>query len=43
MQKVNFKNLNGQGITMAAVINFPADFDQARSTQPSSYPTRAAV
>ncbi|MFB9123492.1 alpha/beta hydrolase [Paraburkholderia dipogonis] len=30
MQKVNFKNLNGQGITMAAVINFPADFDQGK-------------
>ena len=30
MQKVNFKNLNGQGITMAAVINFPAGFDQSK-------------
>lgn len=28
MLKVNFNNLNGQGITMAAVINFPADFDE---------------
>lgn len=25
MQKVNFRNLNGQGITMAAVIHVPAD------------------
>ena len=30
MQKVNFKNLNGQGIVMAAVINVPAGFDAAR-------------
>lgn len=30
MQKVNFKNLNGQGVTMAAVINFPASFDESR-------------
>ncbi|WP_253724164.1 alpha/beta hydrolase [Burkholderia multivorans] len=27
MQKVNFRNLNGQGITMAAVIHVPAGFD----------------
>jgi uncharacterized protein len=30
MQKVNFRNLNGQGVTMAAVINFPAGFDESR-------------
>lgn len=30
MSNVTFKNLNGQGITMAAIINFPADFDAAR-------------
>lgn len=30
MSNVTFKNLNGQGITMAAVINFPAGFDAAR-------------
>lgn len=33
MKKVNFKNLNGQGITMAAVINFPQNFDET-----SQYP-----
>ncbi len=27
MEKVSIKNLNGQGITLAAVIHFPADFD----------------
>lgn len=27
-QKVNFENKNGQGITMAAVINFPDHFDK---------------
>lgn len=27
MQKVNFKNLNGQGVTIAAVIHVPAGFD----------------
>ncbi len=30
MQKLNFKNLNGQGVTMAAVINFPAGFDESK-------------
>ncbi|WP_025602110.1 alpha/beta hydrolase [Burkholderia sp. WSM2230] len=30
MEKVSFKNLNGQGITTAAVINFPAGFDASR-------------
>ncbi|UXI02592.1 alpha/beta hydrolase [Photobacterium sp. TY1-4] len=30
MQKVNFKNLNGQGVTMAAVINFPEGFDSSK-------------
>ena len=30
MPNVNFKNLNGQGITMAAVINFPAGFDASK-------------
>ncbi|MBN8480126.1 MAG: alpha/beta hydrolase [Xanthomonadales bacterium] len=30
MPNVSFKNLNGQGITMAAVINFPAGFDESR-------------
>lgn len=34
MEKVNFKNLNGQGVTMAAVIHFPNDFDQGKR-----YPT----
>ena len=29
-QKVNFENRNGQHITMAAVINFPADFNRDR-------------
>lgn len=28
MDKVTFKNLNGQGITMAAIVNFPAGFDK---------------
>ncbi|AJG22433.1 alpha/beta hydrolase [Cupriavidus basilensis] len=28
MQTVNIKNLNGQGITIAAVIHFPAGFEQ---------------
>ncbi|GAB6260142.1 alpha/beta hydrolase [Photobacterium sp. R1] len=28
MEKVKFKNLNGQGVTMAAVINFPEGFDE---------------
>ncbi len=28
MPNITFKNLNGQGITMAAVINFPPDFDE---------------
>ncbi|XZG71647.1 alpha/beta hydrolase [Chitinibacteraceae bacterium HSL-7] len=27
---VTFKNLNGQGITLAATLHVPADFDQAR-------------
>ncbi|WZB74175.1 alpha/beta hydrolase [Achromobacter insuavis] len=30
MSNVTFQNLNGQGITMAAVINFPAGFDATR-------------
>ncbi|MDH0895420.1 MULTISPECIES: alpha/beta hydrolase [unclassified Pseudomonas] len=30
MPNVTFKNLNGQGITMAAAINFPAGFDDTR-------------
>ena len=30
MPNVSFKNLNGQGVTMAAVINFPAGFDESR-------------
>lgn len=30
MSKVTFQNLNGQGVTMAAVIHFPAGFDAAR-------------
>lgn len=30
MPDVSFKNLNGQGVTLAAVINFPAGFDEAR-------------
>jgi len=30
MQKVNFENKNGQGITMAAVINFPEGFDKGQ-------------
>ncbi|MDR8726016.1 alpha/beta hydrolase [Burkholderia pseudomultivorans] len=30
MEKVSFKNLNGQGITTAAVINFPAGFDASK-------------
>ena len=28
MKNVKFKNRNGQDITMAAVINFPAGFDE---------------
>ncbi|OXY82712.1 alpha/beta hydrolase [Oceanimonas doudoroffii] len=30
MPNVTFKNLNGQGITMAAVINVPAGFDESK-------------
>ncbi len=30
MPNVTFKNLNGQGVTQAAVINFPAGFDESR-------------
>jgi len=30
MQTVNFPNLNGQGITMAANIHFPAGFDESK-------------
>lgn len=30
MPNVTFKNLNGQGITMAAVINFPSGFDESK-------------
>lgn len=30
MDKVRFKNLNGQGITMAALVNFPAGFDESK-------------
>lgn len=30
MSNVTFKNLNGQGITMAAIINFPAGFDASK-------------
>lgn len=30
MSKVTFKNLNGQGVTMAAIIHFPAGFDESR-------------
>ncbi|HEY9273560.1 alpha/beta hydrolase [Achromobacter sp.] len=30
MPNVSFKNLNGQGVTMAAIINFPAGFDESR-------------
>lgn len=30
MPNVTFKNLNGQGVTLAAVINFPAGFDETR-------------
>ncbi|MEC3768852.1 alpha/beta hydrolase [Cupriavidus sp. SS-3] len=30
MQKVNFKNFNGQSITLAAVINFPEGFDKSK-------------
>ncbi|MCX8097628.1 MAG: alpha/beta hydrolase, partial [Casimicrobiaceae bacterium] len=30
MQTVTFKNLNGQGITLAANIHTPADFDAAK-------------
>lgn len=29
MPNVTFKSLNGQGVTMAAVINFPAGFDES--------------
>lgn len=31
MPNVRFKNLNGQGITMAAVINFPPGFDESKT------------
>ncbi|MGH8855881.1 MAG: alpha/beta hydrolase [Telluria sp.] len=30
MSTVTFKNLNGQGVTMAAVISFPSDFDESK-------------
>ncbi|MFW8631691.1 alpha/beta hydrolase [Vibrio natriegens] len=30
MSKVTFKNLNGQGIEIFAVINFPKDFDESK-------------
>ncbi|MBV8622478.1 MAG: alpha/beta hydrolase [Herbaspirillum sp.] len=30
MSNVTFKNLNGQGITMAAVVHFPAGFDASK-------------
>lgn len=30
MSKVTFKNLNGQGIEMSAVINFPKGFDESK-------------
>lgn len=30
MPNVTFKNLNGQGITMAAILHFPAGFDESR-------------
>ncbi|MGB3434333.1 alpha/beta hydrolase [Achromobacter sp.] len=30
MPNVSFKNLNGPGVTMAAIINFPAGFDESR-------------
>lgn len=30
MPNVTFKNLNGQGITLAAVINFPSGFDESK-------------
>lgn len=30
MPNITFKNLNGQGITMAAVINFPPGFDEGK-------------
>ena len=29
-KKVSFRNLNGQGVTMAAVINFPEGFDEGK-------------
>ena len=29
-QKTTFKNFNGQGVTMAAVINFPEGFDEKK-------------
>ena len=31
MPNITFKNLNGHGITMAATINFPADFDESKT------------
>lgn len=31
MPNVTFKNLNGHGITMAATINFPANFDESKA------------
>ncbi|WP_322060043.1 alpha/beta hydrolase [Paraburkholderia sp. J63] len=30
MQKVSFKNLNGQGVTTAAILNLPEGFDASR-------------
>lgn len=30
MQKVSFKNLNGQGVSIAAVLYFPEGFDQSK-------------
>ncbi|KAF0806299.1 hypothetical protein A6D6_01634 [Alcanivorax xiamenensis] len=31
MKKVNFPNLNGQNISMSAVLNFPEGFDESKS------------
>lgn len=42
-ENIDIKTLNGYGTTLAAVINFPPDFDASKSTRRSSSPTRAAV
>ena len=42
-QKISFANRNGQGVTMAAFINFPDGFDAPCKIPPSSSPIPAAA